>query len=36
MLGKVARYEDVLPESERQYTDRALKMFNDWLYGEKL
>lgn len=36
VLGKVASYEDLLPERERQYTDRALEMFNDWLYGGKV
>jgi len=35
-MGKAASYEDVLPESEkRQYTDRALELFNDWLYKGK-
>ena len=32
MLSKVASYEDVLPDSKkRQYTDKALDLFNDWL-----
>lgn len=32
VLSKVANYEDVLPDSEkRQYTDKALDLFNDWL-----
>ena len=36
MLGKVASYEDVLPDGEkRQYTDKALNLFNDWLNGGK-